>query len=109
MRWIKQSSTRVDLSGGTLDCWPLYLLVGDCVTVNLAISICTHATLEEREDLRIDVNVRDLKYQKSFSNLSEFLACTDADLRLVQKHVAFWRPKKGFRLETFSESPVGGG
>lgn len=109
MKLTKKSATRVDLSGGTLDCWPLYLLVGDCVTVNLAISIHTHAHLEERADEKIEVHVRDLKYQNTFANLKEFLACTDADLRLVQKHVAYWQPKKGFRLETFSESPVGGG
>jgi D-glycero-alpha-D-manno-heptose-7-phosphate kinase len=109
MKWIKQSATRVDLSGGTLDCWPLYLLGGDCVTINLAISISTHAHLEEREGPGIEVNIRDLKYKKKFTDLKEFLACKDADLRLVQKHVAFWMPKKGFYLETFSESPVGGG
>lgn len=109
MKWSKQSPTRVDLSGGTLDCWPLYLLVGDCVTINLAISISTHVNLEQLEGSKIEVNIRDLKYQNSFKDLKEFLACPDADLRLVQKHVAFWQPKKGFKLETFSESPVGGG
>jgi D-glycero-alpha-D-manno-heptose-7-phosphate kinase len=109
MKWIKQSSTRVDLSGGTLDCWPLYLLGGDCVTINLAVSISTHVTLVARDDSRIDVNIRDLDYTNSFANLKEFLACRDADLRLVQKHVAYWKPEGGFSLETFSESPVGGG
>jgi len=107
--WKMQSATRVDLSGGTLDCWPLYLLDGDCVTINLAISISTHAKLCARDDKRIDVNIRDLRYAKSFKDLQEFLNCRDNDLRLVQKHVAFWQPEQGFSLETFSESPVGGG
>lgn len=109
MKIQKQSATRVDLAGGTLDCWPLHLLVGDCVTINLAISITTHAHLETRSDPKIQVHVRDLNYQNSFENLAEFLACQDADLRLVQKHVAYWKPEQGFNLETFSESPVGGG
>ena len=109
MKITKQSSTRVDLAGGTLDCWPLYLLVGDCVTVNLAISISTKAILEERPGTAIEVDVRDLKYKKTFKDLGEFMQCTDADLRLVQMHVGYWQPKKGFRLETHSESPVGGG
>jgi len=99
----------VDLSGGTLDCWPLHLLVGDCVTVNLAISISTYAKLQARTDRSIQVHVRDLGYEKSFEDLEEFLNCNDADLRLVQKHVAYWKPPQGFRLETVSESPVGGG
>src|SRR6202012_2068186 len=103
---IKQSATRVDLSGGTLDCWPLFLLGGDCVTINLAISISTHATLVPRDDGRVDVNIRDLKYAKSFAGLKDFLACRDPEVKLVKYHVAFWKPEQGFYLETFSESPV---
>ncbi len=109
MKITKQSATRVDLSGGTLDCWPLYLLVDSCVTINLAVSIFTNVTLEERGDKGIDIHMRDLKYQKSFSGLEELLACKDDALKMVQIHAAFWKPKKGFKLETFSESPVGGG
>jgi D-glycero-alpha-D-manno-heptose-7-phosphate kinase len=105
----KQSATRVDLSGGTLDCWPLFLLVDSCVTINLAVSIFTNVTLEERSDSRIDVNMRDLKYSKSFADLGELLSCKDEQLKMVQIHCAFWKPAKGFSLETFSESPVGGG
>ncbi len=109
MKIMKQSSTRVDLAGGTLDCWPLYLLVGDCVTVNLAITISTRATLEERPGTEIEVDVRDLGYKNTFRDLKAFMACTDADLRLIQMHVGYWKPTQGFKLETFSESPVGGG
>jgi D-glycero-alpha-D-manno-heptose-7-phosphate kinase len=109
MKWVTKSATRVDLAGGTLDCWPLFLLVGDCVTVNMAISISTHAQLEELPGERIELHARDLKYQKSFANLAELLQCTDNNVRLLQKHVAYWKPQRGFRLETHSESPVGGG
>lgn len=109
MKISKSSPTRVDLSGGTLDCWPLYLLVDSCVTINLAISVSTYATIEECADQTVSVNLRDLRYQKTFKNLNEALQCRDSELTLVQKQMAFWRPQKGFRLETFSESPVGGG
>jgi D-glycero-alpha-D-manno-heptose-7-phosphate kinase len=105
----KQSATRVDLSGGTLDCWPLNLLVDGCVTINLSVSIFTHAKLEPRDDAKIELHIRDLRYEKTFANLKDLLASKDEELKLVQKHVAFWKPEKGFRLETSSESPVGGG
>jgi D-glycero-alpha-D-manno-heptose-7-phosphate kinase len=105
----KQSATRVDLSGGTLDCWPLFLLVDSCVTINLAISIFTHVTLEPRADKGIDIHMKDMKYKKSFSGLEELLACKDEQLKMVQIHAAFWKPATGFALETFSESPIGGG
>ena len=99
----------MDLSGGTLDCWPLNLLVDGCVTINLSISVYTRADLEPLEDKKIQLDIRDLKYEKTFADLNELLNCQDPQIRLVQKHVAFWKPEKGFRLTTTSESPVGGG
>lgn len=109
MNISKKSCTRVDLAGGTLDCWPLYLLVDGCVTVNLSISIQTHVNLRGRPDSIVEVNIRDLKYTRTFRNADELVACQDPQLRLVQRHVAFWRPTMGFVLETHSESPIGGG
>ncbi len=109
MKIIKKSATRVDLSGGTLDCWPLFLLVDSCVTINLAISVFTQVTLEERAGQLIEIHMRDLSYKKSFPNVEAVLSSSDPQLLMVQKHLAFWKPEKGFALETFSESPVGGG
>ena len=34
-----RAPTRIDLAGGTLDIWPLNLLVPDPVTVNVAINL----------------------------------------------------------------------
>lgn len=109
MKILKTSPTRVDLSGGTLDCWPLYLMVGDCVTVNLSISVSTQAELEERADSSIFISLKDLAYKKTFKNLKELVDSHDPELRLVQKHIEYWKPAKGFSLETASQSPVGGG
>lgn len=104
-----KSPTRVDLAGGTLDCWPLYLMVGDCVTVNLSIGIFTFVDLKERSDQRIKIKIADLNYEKTFSSLKEFLSSPDEELNLVRTHVEYWKPQKGFELVTRSESPVGGG
>lgn len=109
MKITKQSATRVDLSGGTLDCWPLHLLVDSCVTVNLSVSIFTHVSLEERADRKVEVQIRDLRFEKIFDDLDQLLASPQEELKLVQKHLAFWKPTKGFKLVTSSESPVGGG
>lgn len=109
MKISKSSSTRVDLSGGTLDCWPLFLLVDSCVTINLSISICTHVILEPRSDKRIRLNIRDLNYEHEFRDIATLLECEHPQIELVKRQVAFWRPTEGFNLETASESPVGGG
>src|SRR5262249_62374798 len=38
------ASCRVDLAGGTLDLWPLYLFHEGAVTVNFALTVLTRAT-----------------------------------------------------------------
>ena len=104
-----KSPTRVDLAGGTLDCWPLHLFVGDCVTVNLAISVWTGCEWTTRTDPRIDLEIQDLNFKKSYSNLEELLNSAEKEILLVQKVIEYFRPKQGFHLKTYSMSPVGGG
>lgn len=103
------SPTRVDLAGGTLDLWPIYLFTGDCVTVNLSIDIFTGVELKFSDSATIELEVSDLNYKKSFANLETLLACTDPELRLVQAVLRYFKPNRGFYLKTFSQSPVGGG
>jgi D-glycero-alpha-D-manno-heptose-7-phosphate kinase len=108
-----QSPTRVDLAGGTLDCWPLYLFVGDCVTVNLAIDIYTGCELKTRSDassdFSVDIEIVDLNYKKSFADLGAVLISPDRELLLLQKIFDYFQPRYGFFLKTYSQSPVGGG
>lgn len=105
----KRSPTRVDFAGGTLDCWPLYLMVESAKTINLAIDILTTAQLTLRKDKRITLFIRDLNYKNEFASLVEFLECNDQELDLVKAHVNHWQPEFGFDLYTASDSPVGGG
>lgn len=104
-----QSPTRVDLAGGTLDCWPLHLFVGDCVTVNIAIDVFTGCELSRREDPSIHLLIQDLNYEKSFDNLQTLIASEDPELLLVQKILEYYKPTYGMSLKTYSRSPVGGG
>ncbi len=48
--------TRIDLAGGTVDLWPLYLLHERPLTVNAAISLTANATVESSSEPGIDVN-----------------------------------------------------
>lgn len=41
-----RAPNRIDLAGGTLDISPLYMLLGDAVTVNAAITVYSRVTLE---------------------------------------------------------------
>src|SRR5881398_2289452 len=44
---------RIDLAGGTIDIWPLYLFHPGAQTLNAAISLRARARLESRSDQRI--------------------------------------------------------
>ena len=109
---VAKSPTRVDLAGGTLDCWPLYLFLNDPLTVNVAIDIFTMATLTPRRDKKVRLVTRDLKFDIEFASLAECLESSEPAFDLVRAHLNYWQEKigdHGFDLETASQSPVGGG
>ena len=47
--------TRIDLAGGTVDIWPISQLIEGAVTVNLAITLTTHASVTPRRDRRVEI------------------------------------------------------
>jgi D-glycero-alpha-D-manno-heptose-7-phosphate kinase len=106
---VVQSPTRVDLSGGTIDLWPLHCFAGDCVTVNLSISVFTRATLQKSDNQSVHVDVVDMKFKKTYASVNDFLDSADPQVLLLQKVVGFFKLDQGFQLKTESESPVGGG
>lgn len=106
---VVRSPTRVDLAGGTLDLWPLHHFIGGATTVNVAIDIWTQAEITELPGSEVELISDDLKFQKKFSNLNSCLQDPDPILNLLKVQLRYWKPQKGFRLQTRSESPVGGG
>jgi D-glycero-alpha-D-manno-heptose-7-phosphate kinase len=107
--YVVRSPTRVDLAGGTLDLWPLFNFVNGATTVNVAISIYTEAVITPLTGSRIELKSADMDLEKAYSSLSECLSDKDSKLALLQAQIRFWKPQSGFRLETRSESPIGGG
>jgi D-glycero-alpha-D-manno-heptose-7-phosphate kinase len=105
-----KSPTRVDLAGGTLDCWPLYLFLNSPpVTVNVAVDIFTYVELSERPDAKVELHSADLNKRVIYSDLASCLADTEPAFELVRAHLRWWQPQRGFELSTRSESPIGGG
>lgn len=107
--YSKKSPTRIDLAGGTLDLWPLYVFLGGAKTVNLAIDIWTEAALSPREDQRIILESPDLHLKKEFSSLKELLQTSDSKLALFQRALEAINPNQGFHLKTSSQCPIGSG
>src|SRR5665213_2309903 len=52
---VSSAPTRIDLAGGTIDIWPLYLFHEGAATLNAAISLRAHVAIAERGDGRIEL------------------------------------------------------
>src|SRR5207247_8661477 len=55
-----RAPTRIDLAGGTIDLWPLYLLHDEPVTVNAAIDQYARALIETTSHAGIELVAADL-------------------------------------------------
>src|ERR1051326_8424685 len=101
--------TRVDLAGGTIDLWPIYLFHPGATTVNFALSLRASARIETRNDRSIILESRDrgITLESSVDHIGELW--DDRRLELVSKMVHFFRPTTGFRLVANSEAPAGAG
>ena len=78
MRIEARAPTRIDLAGGTLDIWPLYLFHPGALTVNCAITRHASCTVETapRGSRRITLISLDTRRRESFASL-EALAARD--------------------------------
>ncbi len=101
--------TRVDLAGGTIDIWPLYLFHPGASTVNFALSLRARVRVETREDQRIILESHDrgVGLETTVDRIDEL--ARDEKLELVSKVVHFLRPSTGFHLVAHSEAPAGAG
>jgi len=101
--------TRVDLAGGTIDIWPLYLFHPGASTVNFALSLRAHCRIETRDDDRIVVESRDrnLHFETCLDRLDDLFH--EEQLELIAKLIHFFKPATGFHLTAYSEVPAGAG
>ena len=71
MKIISEAPCRVDLAGGTLDIWPLYLFHPGAVTLNFAINRWTRCVLETQESPEIRLRSGDLEAEETFASFDE--------------------------------------
>ena len=109
MRLHGYAPTRIDLAGGTLDIWPLYLFHPGALTLNLAITRYAHCVLESRGDSRLVLVSRDSEEREEFRSLAALQAAARHRLPLLAELVARFAPRRGLTLTTWSEAPAGAG
>lgn len=109
MRITAEAPCRVDLAGGTLDIWPLYLFHPGAVTINFAINRFTRCTVEARNGRGIRLSSGDLQAEECYPSLAALERAMRPKLPLAAYLARFFAPKAGISLHTESESPAGAG
>src|SRR5215472_8902893 len=111
MRIESKAPTRVDLAGGTLDIWPLYLFHPGAVTINAAVTRYASCVIEThpRGDERIHLVSRDTKREENFASFAAMVKARRYHLPLLAEIAKFFAPQGGFTLTTDSEAPAGAG
>ena len=106
MQIAASAPTRIDLSGGTIDIWPLYLFHEDASTINAAISLRAHVRIDRRTDGLIELNSIDTHRQSRANHWSGLSAADDPMLlALLARHYRL----QNATLTTRGESPQGAG
>ncbi|MGH9173941.1 MAG: GHMP kinase, partial [Vicinamibacterales bacterium] len=105
MHITASAPTRIDLAGGTIDIWPLYLFHHGAQTLNAAISIRAHVRLEPRagEDIEIVSEDTGGRITASAAALRD-----DETLPLLGRLASVFGAR-GVTMRTRSESPAGAG
>src|SRR5688500_16883502 len=100
---------RVDLAGGTIDIWPLYLFHPGATTVNFALSLCACCRIDPRDDGRLILEslAREVSFETTLSAIEDLLF--EERLELVSKLVHFFKPTTGFHLVAEANVPAGAG
>ncbi len=106
MQLASSAPTRIDLAGGTLDIWPLYLSHPGAQTVNAAISLRAHVRLESKDAPGLDLASEDLGVRASLAS-GEALGA-GGPLPLLARLARHYGADR-LAITTRGESPAGAG
>ncbi len=103
---VCSAPTRIDLAGGTIDIWPLYLFHDGATTLNAAISLRAHVEIEARTDGAVELRSLDRDRTVRANHWSELEGRGGlALLALLARHYQL----ENATLITRGESPAGAG
>jgi D-glycero-alpha-D-manno-heptose-7-phosphate kinase len=98
--------TRIDLAGGTLDIWPLYLFHPGAATVNVAVDLRAWCRVEAKGE-GVRVESKDGRETLEGATVEELLA--DSPSSLVGQILRALGVESGIRVWTASRVPAGSG
>lgn len=117
-----KAPVRVDLAGGTVDIWPIYLLIPDAVTTNLGVDLFAKTTVisDAKSTPQVTLRSVDQNVEKTYSwdQIEKLSAEIPPGLiihaRLLQFFMSEQKAERLFKptaltLETHATSPAGAG
>jgi len=110
MKIHAKAPNRIDLSGGTLDIYPLYVFVDGGYTLNAAIDLYSEVTLTPRSDERFVFVSEDLDLHLELSRAELQAGVPQGDIfQLLVEIVRFYEPATGLEIRTRNQAPKGSG
>jgi D-glycero-alpha-D-manno-heptose-7-phosphate kinase len=106
VRITASAPTRIDLAGGTIDIWPLYLFHPGAQTLNVAISLRAHVAIERREGGEVELRSEDTARR---TVLPPGPALRDDPTLPLLGRLAHHFGARGLTMTTRGESPAGAG
>jgi D-glycero-alpha-D-manno-heptose-7-phosphate kinase len=106
VRLTSSAPTRIDLAGGTIDIWPLYLFHDGATTLNVAISLRAHVEITDRDEGAIELRSIDTDRSVRARHWSEL--DPGGELSLLAVLARHYRLENA-TLTTLGESPAGAG
>ena len=106
--WVASAPSRIDLAGGTLDLWPISVMVPDALTVNVAVELRARVELRSRADRKIRVISRDRR-RRATRALPFRPHEADGPLALPLRLASSFDPPAGLTLTCRAAAPAGAG
>jgi len=107
-----RAPVRIDLAGGTLDIFPLYLFEGYGLTVNEAINLHTFVSVDPRPDRKFAIQLEHRKKSLAANNTRHLRirgGLVGGDFDLIARLVDFYQPNTGLDIKIRSTAPQGSG
>ncbi len=98
---------RIDLAGGTLDLYPIYLFEEGGLTINCAVNMYSTVVLESRSDEAIWVSSNDLGIEEKYENVDSLNL--HGVLGLISRAIKFFKPDTGMNVNTENNVTKGTG
>ena len=106
-RLAASAPARIDLAGGTLDIWPLYLLHEGALTVNVAIELRARVEARSARDGKVRLVSRDRRQRTV--RLANRPVRHGETLELLARLAGSLGPRGGVALTSDCEAPAGSG